>query len=288
MNHYIYKALNDTGVTDGEMRAYILINELSKNNAGYCYSKNQTLAKILNKHEKTISSTISKLIKKGYLYAININRGSTVIERRLYTENTYKTYIEDFQNSANLIKSRSEKIQEEDGEETTLIINERNKNTGNENTTGTGNENATRTGNENATENIYNINNNNMNISSKDDIEKVYKKWNEIAEETGLSKVRDMTESRNKAINARIQKHGLECVLETMEKIKLSDFLLGNKKSWKADFNFFIKASSFQKIKEDSFTDKEVKGSERSKKTDSVGSDKPYISAYERLKQQRG
>ena len=136
--------------------------------------------------------------------------------------------------------------------------------------------------------NNKNNNKNNINISSKDDIEKVYKKWNEIAEETGLSKVRDMTEPRNKAINARIQKHGLECVLETMEKIKLSDFLLGNKKSWKADFNFFIKASSFQKIKEDSFTDKEVKGSERSKKTNSVGSDKPYISAYERLKQQRG
>lgn len=34
--------------------------------------------------------------------------------------------------------------------------------------------------------------------------------------------------------------------------------------------------------------EKEAKGSEGSKKTDSVGSDKPYISAYERLKQQRG
>ncbi len=55
MNPFVYKALNDNEMSDGEYRVYSLIKELSNNNAGYCYGKNQSLAKMIGKHEKNIS-----------------------------------------------------------------------------------------------------------------------------------------------------------------------------------------------------------------------------------------
>ena len=104
-----------------------------------------------------------------------------VEERRLYTEETYKIYMEDLANSekGKLIKTHSIKQKLAIGDETTIIVNERNVddyiNTGNENTTsnenatGTGNEITTGTGSDIAKENIYNINNNNINIEEDEE-----------------------------------------------------------------------------------------------------------------------
>ena len=131
---------------------------------------------MIGKHEKNISKIISKLIEKKYIYSIHIKKGMIVEERRLYTEETYKIYMEDLANSekGKLIKTHSIKQKLAVGDETTIIVNERNvdkyiytgsKNiTGNGNATCTGNEITTGTGSDIAKENIYNINNNNINI----------------------------------------------------------------------------------------------------------------------------
>ncbi len=101
MNQFTYKALNDKELNDGEFRLYMLIKELGNNNAGYCCATNSYFAKILGKHEKSISRLIGVLIKKGYLYMITLTKGSMTEERRLYVEESYKTYLEDSENKKN-------------------------------------------------------------------------------------------------------------------------------------------------------------------------------------------
>ena len=180
MNQFIYKALNDKELNDGEFRLYSLIKELGNNNAGYCYATNSYLAKVLGKHEKSISRLIGPLIEKGYLYMIALEKGNAVEERRLYAEESYKTYLEDLESyeSKKAMKTYCLKEKTEDGDETTVTVNERNykeytgnKNaTGNKNVTGTGNKFEDGTGNNIVTENIYNINNNNINIEEDEEL----------------------------------------------------------------------------------------------------------------------
>ena len=185
MNQFIYKALNDKELTDGEFRLYMLIKELGNNNDGYCYATNSYFAKIIGKHEKSISRLIGILIKKGYLYMITLTKGSMTEERRLYVEESYKTYLEDSENKKNKKTIRTYFLKEKDGEGTEIIItvNERNhkeytgnKNaTGNNNVTGTGNNFEDGTGNNIVTQIYNNINNNNINnkkILSNDNIQK--------------------------------------------------------------------------------------------------------------------
>ena len=271
MNQFIYKALNDKELNDGEFRLYMLIKELANNNAGYCYGRNQSLAKIIGKHETNISKIISKLIEKEYIYTIHIKKGSIVEERRLYTEETYKTYLQDLDNSekGKLIKTHSLKMKLDEEDETTIIVNERNVDeymdtgnkivTGNENTTGTSNENTTRTGSDIVKENIYNINNNNINnkkILSNDNIQKVQEEWNTLANELELPKIDKIDGKRLTNLNARVKKHGIEKFLEVMGMIRNSKFLRGEINDFRATFDFLVTASSFEKIRQKNYESK--------------------------------
>jgi hypothetical protein len=267
MNQFIYKALNDSGLTDGEFRLYMLVKELGNNNAGYCYAKNSYFAKVLGKHEKSVSRLVSSLIEKGYLYMISLTKGTITEERRLYVEESYKTYLEDLQGKEEktLIKTVSIKEKAEDGDETTLIVNERNykeytgnKNTtGNKNVTGTSNNIVDGTSNNIVTQNIYNKNNNNKNkkILSKDNIEKVQKEWNTLASELNLPKIDKIDGKRLSNLNARIKKYNLEKFLEVMQTIRKSRFLKGEVNEFRATFDFLVTASSFEKIKDGNYID---------------------------------
>lgn len=141
MNQFIYKALNDKELKDGEFRLYMLIKELGNNNAGYCYATNSYFSKILGKHEKSMSRLIGSLIKKGYLYMIALEKGNVTEERRLYAEESYKTYLEDLQSheEKKTIKTYCIKEKTEDGDETTVTVNERNYKEYTSNTNVTGN-----------------------------------------------------------------------------------------------------------------------------------------------------
>ena len=272
MDQFIYKALNDREMTDGEFRLYTLIKELGNNNAGYCYAKNSYFTKVLGKHEKSISRLVGSLIEKGYLYVINLTKGATTEERRLYVEESYKTYLEDLIKSEKkeLIKTVSIKEKAEDGDETTLIVNERNykeytgnKNaTGNSNVTGMGNNIEDGAGNKIVTQNIYNKNNNNINnkkILSNDNIQKVQEEWNILANELNLPKIDKIDGKRLSNLNARIKKYGIEKFLGVMQKIRKSKFLKGEVNDFRATFDFLVTASSFEKIKDGNYESKENK-----------------------------
>ena len=85
-------------------KTYSVINRLADNEVGYCFSKNATISeKMGGKHTTLVSADISKLIEKGYLFSLEIKKGFIVIERRLYTAENYKQYLEDKKNIDNLV-----------------------------------------------------------------------------------------------------------------------------------------------------------------------------------------
>lgn len=164
-------------------KTFAAIDKLASNEVGYCFSKNSNIASKLNKHEKSISRDISLLIKSGYLFSIEIKKGSVVVERRLYSAENYKSYCEDLENIDNLIPTTYFFV-----ENIPYYSNERYLNgklreqrpviegseiypinvTGNKSVTGTGNNSVTGTGNKSVTENIYNINLSNIKEREKE------------------------------------------------------------------------------------------------------------------------
>lgn len=82
-------------------KTYAVIHHLCNNDIGYCFAKNKTISEKMNKI--SISRDISELINLGYLYSIEIKKGYIVLERRLYTIEQYKLYLEDLANIDNLV-----------------------------------------------------------------------------------------------------------------------------------------------------------------------------------------
>lgn len=91
---------------------YAIIDKLASDDIGYCFAKNESIAKRADKHPSNISKAISELIALEYLYVLEIKVGFVVIERRLYTEKYYKKYLEDKENINNLWKTYYEEIGE--------------------------------------------------------------------------------------------------------------------------------------------------------------------------------
>ncbi|WP_281699540.1 helix-turn-helix domain-containing protein [Cetobacterium somerae] len=146
-------------------KTYAAINKLADNEVGYCFATNESISIKLNKHEKSISRDISELIELGYLFANQIKIGFKVIERRLYTAENIKTYMNDQKNISNLIKTT---MVEKD--KIFYYYNETNstgnksvtrKYTGNKIEDGTSNNFEERTGNKNVTVTNTNITNTN-------------------------------------------------------------------------------------------------------------------------------
>lgn len=95
------------------------VDNLANNDVGYCFANDETIGEKLDRHKSTINKSIGRLIKKGFLYRLRIDKGSTCIERRLYTISGYKQYTED--KETDIIKTLS--VKKEDG--TYIYINER-------------------------------------------------------------------------------------------------------------------------------------------------------------------
>lgn len=162
-NKNFWDAMQD--LSPALFKTYAAINKLADNEVGYCFATNESISIKLNKHEKSISRDISDLIELGYLFANQIKIGFKVIERRLYTAENIKTYMNDQKNISNLIKTT---MVEKD--KIFYYYNETNstgnksvtrKYTGNKIEDGTGNNYEERTGNKNVTVTNTNITNTN-------------------------------------------------------------------------------------------------------------------------------
>ena len=78
--------------------------------------------------------------------------------------------------------------------------------------------------------------------------------WNAMTAGTALKPVRRLNATRRRSLCARLREHGLETVLEAIQRIKKSDFCAGRTDRWTgADFDFLISDSKFLKIIEGSY-----------------------------------
>lgn len=92
------------------------------------------------------------------------------------------------------------------------------------------------------------------NILSGDEITSVLSSWNAL----GLSQVKILNPEsvRYEMLAERIEEHGLDKVIETINLIKKSDWLLGNKGDWKTSFDWLVKSENFIKVMEGTYTDR--------------------------------
>ena len=104
--------------------------------------------------------------------------------------------------------------------------------------------------------NKNNINKNKDSLVSLDDekIKTITEKWNQIGGNVKPVKSLSKSSTRYKNLDARVQENGLEAVLEAIELIKKSDFLLGLKADWAITFNWFVNKTNFEKVYEEQYT----------------------------------
>lgn len=70
-------------------------------------------------------------------------------------------------------------------------------------------------------------------------------------------KVKCLSDSRKKAVNARLRTYDIETVRSVFEKAEASDFLKGkNDRNWNANFDWMMKDSNFAKILDDNYINK--------------------------------
>lgn len=95
-----------------------------------------------------------------------------------------------------------------------------------------------------------------------------------------LPKVMRITDSRKRAIKARIKDDGLDTIKTVLEKTEASDFLTGRSGDFKATFDWILKPANFIKILEGNYDNRKPKNKEPLGGRVNVSA----IEEYERLK----
>lgn len=89
------------------------------------------------------------------------------------------------------------------------------------------------------------------------EIDKAFRNYNLMAENSGLAKAEKLTSDRRKKIGARLKDHSLEAWNRALEAVELSPFLLGqNDRGWRADLDFMCQPDSFNRIIEGFYANK--------------------------------
>lgn len=105
-----------------------------------------------------------------------------------------------------------------------------------------------------------NKNKNILNILSNDKIfVPLIQKWNELPDT--ISKISTMKKDtqRFKMLSQRINEYGSDKILEAINKIKQSPFLLGqNNSGWTITFEWFVRPNNFIKVLEGNYIDKKI------------------------------
>ena len=107
------------------------------------------------------------------------------------------------------------------------------------------------------------IENKNKNIFNNLSIDKLFvpliKKWNELPD--AISKISTLKKDtqRYKMLSQRVNEYGSDKILEAIDKIKQSSFLLGqNKSGWTITFEWFVRPNNFVKVLEGNYIDKKI------------------------------
>ena len=127
-------------------------------------------------------------------------------------------------------------------------------------------------------EHIDNICNNKYNTKNEEKIEPVVKEkidyaavvnmYNEICK--SYPKVKSLSDSRKKAIKARLVKHTMEEIKEVFEKAEASDFMRGcNSKNWQASFDWMIMDRNMTKILDGNYDNRDAANTNKHTNRDS-------------------
>ena len=94
-----------------------------------------------------------------------------------------------------------------------------------------------------------------------DEIETAFKAYNNAAEQNDLPKAQRLTKSRKAAIGSRLKEcGGLDGWNVALEKMAASEFLTGgNDRGWRANIDFISRQSSFTKLMEGEYDNREGK-----------------------------
>lgn len=86
------------------------------------------------------------------------------------------------------------------------------------------------------------------------DLDQLVSAWNAMTVGTALKPVRRVNANHRRSLSARLREHGLETVLDTVQRIRNSDFCAGRTDRWTgADFDFLISRAKFLKMIEGSY-----------------------------------
>ncbi len=127
-------------------------------------------------------------------------------------------------------------------------------------------------------EHIDNICNNKDNTKNEEKIDQVVKEkidyaavvnmYNEICK--SYPKVKSLSDSRKKAIKARLVKHTMEEIKEVFEKAEASDFMRGcNSKNWQASFDWMIMDRNMTKILDGNYDNRDAANTNKHPNRDS-------------------
>ena len=84
-------------------------------------------------------------------------------------------------------------------------------------------------------------------------------KWNELPDTISKISTLKKDTQRYKMLSQRINEYGSDKILEAIEKIKQSSFLLGqNKSGWTITFEWFVRPNNFVKVLEGNYIDKKI------------------------------
>lgn len=88
------------------------------------------------------------------------------------------------------------------------------------------------------------------------DIRRIQEAWNAIPDVPHIVKI-DSESKRGQMVRARVNKYGVEAILQAFENVKNSAFLRGqNKRAFQATFDWVIKPNNFIKVLEGNYSDK--------------------------------
>ena len=106
---------------------------------------------------------------------------------------------------------------------------------------------------ENKNKNIFN------NLSNDKLFVPLIEKWNELPDTISKISTLKKDTQRFKMLSQRVSDYGTDKVLEAIEQIKRSSFLLGqNKSGWTITFEWFVRPNNFVKVLEGNYTDKKI------------------------------
>lgn len=88
--------------------------------------------------------------------------------------------------------------------------------------------------------------------------EHVVDAWNEMALRRGLPVVKKLNAARRRALGVRIREHPIDDWMAALDAIERAPWMHGdNDRGWRADFDFLLQPSSFQKLIEGSYDRKQ-------------------------------